>query len=263
MEVRQHFVVERADDGGVHPVECHEQPGEFIGCRVRRRPCSLDLDAHRQRGESSCELLERGNREVVGRVSVGWRGVAGAHTAIQVLALGSVVAHAARLGEPVRVVECRDLGVSEVSDRASAVRAAVDGVVVLHDEHAVLGQHHVQVEHVDPGLGALAECIHGARRELVFTGGVGEHERATECQQFVDRLRCRCHRRGGSEGGGRGRGSSRCGRGGRWVVGACADKECEGEQEAGTQHACSLVGLWVLCAFVKRTFAPSGGIQLR
>ena len=42
-------------------------------------------------------------------------------------------------------------------DSARAIGDTVDGVVVLHDEHAVLGEQHVHVEHVDPGLHALAE----------------------------------------------------------------------------------------------------------
>ena len=247
-------VVERAEHGGVHAAELGEQ-GDGGGRGPRPAVAvAFDLDVQRHVRVALDQLAQRRHREVVGGVAGRRRSLAGADAAVDV-----VVVRAALPPEGVGVVEGLDGGEVHVDDIAGALRRAVDRVVVLDDHDAVAGQLDVEVEHVDPGLHALAEREHRRAGELVLAAGVGEDERSLEGEEVGDRGRrrgSRDRRRGrGRRRGRRGRGRARCrrcagrarrGRGGRWgrLVGGRARRqqgdERQRDERSTAQHGAIL-----------------------
>ena len=149
---------------------------------------ALDLDVQHVVRPTLGHIGETRDCEIIGGVARGRCDLAGAHTAVDVLGLGLAGAGVgAAAGEPVAVVERMDLLVGEVMHLEIALGGALGVVVVLHHQHIIGGALDVEVDHIDAGIHRLGETEHRGVRCGVLTGGMSEHDRATEGEHTFNR----------------------------------------------------------------------------
>ena len=173
-------LVER-DDDHVAAARARELAAEELGVGQELRGivvAPLDLDVDRRVRERAHDLGERRHAEVARLEAARRAAVAAADAAQRVAPRRQALDRVAAGDEVERRVEPLHLGEREVGQVARALGRAVDGPVVHHDELAVGGPAHVELEHVRAGRDRAPERVQRVRRQLRLAALVGDVEDA-------------------------------------------------------------------------------------